>query len=86
MAEWIDRLVRERARNEVECEVEVGEREVGEHELDELVDKFDVQKDLPADSVIRPPNLFEMHERVDSCEEGSVKPSPTLRYELGYGI
>lgn len=86
MAEWVDSLVGERACDEVEGEVEVGEREVGEHELDELIDEFDMKEDLPAYRVIRPPDLFEMDERVDSCEESSVEPSSTLGNEFGNGI
>jgi hypothetical protein len=38
----IDRGVRERASHEVEGQVEVGEGEVGEEELNELVDEFDM--------------------------------------------
>ncbi len=86
MTEWIDCLIGERTCNEVEGEVEVGKGEISEHEVDKLIDEFDVEEDLAAYGVICLPNLFEMNKRIDSCEEGSIKPSPTLRYEFRNGI
>jgi len=36
--------------------------------------------------MIGTPNLTEVDERIYSGEEGTVKPSPSLRYEFGDGI
>ena len=60
--------------------------EVGEEELDELVDELDVGEDFAADGMVCSPDLSEMHQRVDSSEECSVEPSSTLRNELRDGI
>lgn len=79
MAEWINRLIGKRSSHEVKSEVEIGEREVGEQEVDKLIDELDMQQDLSSNSMIRLPDLSEMNQRVDSREESSIKPSPPLR-------
>ena len=86
MAEGINSGVGERAGNEVECQVEVGEGEVGEEELDELIHEFDVEEDLATDCVVCMPDLTEVDEGVDGCEEGTIEPTSALRYEFGHGI
>lgn len=52
VTEGIHLRVGKRTSDEVEGEVEVGEREEREHELHELVDELNVQKDLAPDSVV----------------------------------
>jgi hypothetical protein len=86
VAKRIDLRVRQRATDEIECQVKVGEGKVREEKLDELVDKFDVQKDLAAHSVIGVPNLTEVDKGVDSREESTVEPAAPLRDEFGDGI
>jgi hypothetical protein len=39
-------------RQQVKCGIEICEREVGEEQLDELVDDFDVEEDLAAYGVV----------------------------------
>ena len=86
MTKRVDGRVRERASDEVESQVKVGKGEVCEEEVDELVDEFNVEEYLPADGVISMPDLAEVDERVDGCEEGAVEPPSSLRDELGDGI
>jgi hypothetical protein len=43
-----------------------------------LVHKFDVQQELAPDGVVGPPDLFEVQERVDGREKGTVQPATTL--------
>lgn len=86
VAERVNEWIRETSGNEVECQVEVGEGEVGEEELDELVDGLDVEEDLAGDGVVGSEDLAEVEEGVDGCEEGTVEPSSTLRNKLRDGI
>ena len=51
-----------------------------------MVDEFDVEKNLAANSVVGTPDLAEVDERVDSSEEGAVEPTTALGYEFGNGI
>ena len=60
VAEWIDFGIRQRAGNEVEGEVEVGQREEGEEQLHELVDELDVQQDLARNGMVGSPDLLEV--------------------------
>lgn len=60
VAKGVEFGISERTRNEVKGEVEVGEREEGEHELNELIDELDVQKGLAHDGVVSCPDLFEV--------------------------
>jgi hypothetical protein len=60
VAKWINCRIRERAGDEVEGEVEVGQGEEGEEERDELVDKFDMQQDLSSQGVVGMPDLLEV--------------------------
>lgn len=83
---WVDFAVCERASNEEEDEVKVGQREVGEKQLNELVDKFDVKQNLSEWRMTCLPDLFEMQQRIDSCKEGTIQPSSALRNELGNSI
>jgi hypothetical protein len=46
--------------------------------LNELVDKFDMQKDFPRNSVIGGPDLFKVNKGVDGSEKGTVQPTATL--------
>lgn len=78
VTEWVDSLVRERASNEVESEIEVGEREEGEEEGYKLVEEFDVEEDFARDGVVGLPDLFEVDKGVHSREEGSIQPSSSL--------
>jgi len=86
VAKGIEFRVRERASDEVECQVEVCEGEVGEAEGDELVDEFDVEQDFAPERVVRVPDLFEVEEGVDGGEEGAVEPAAALGYEFRDGI
>lgn len=86
VAKGVDLLVGERSGDEVECEVEVAQREEGEEELHELVDEFDVQQDFSCNGVIRLPDLSEVKEGIDCSEKGSVQPTTTLGDEFGDGI
>ena len=86
MAEGVEFGVSEGAGDEVKGEVEVCEREEGEHEGDELVDEFDMEEGFAPDGVVGGPDLLEVEERVDGCEEGSVQPTAALGDEFGYGI
>ena len=45
-----------------------------------------MEEDFAGESVVGCPDLPEVDERVDGCEEGSIQPSPALRYELGYCV
>lgn len=81
--------VGETAGDEVEGEVEVCQGEVGEHELQELVDEFDVEEDLAGEGVVGGPDLLEVDEGVDGSEKGTVQPTTSLRDELRnsvYGV
>lgn len=60
MTEGIHVWVCERAGDEVEREVEVGEGEEREHELHELVDEFDVEEDLAPEGMVGRPDLLEV--------------------------
>lgn len=84
--ERVDDRVGETTSNKVESEVEVGEREEGEEQLQELVEELDVEQDLAGDGVVGVPDLLEVDQRVDGGEEGSVQPSSALRDELGDGV
>jgi hypothetical protein len=83
VAEGIEFWVGERTGDEVEGQVEVGEREECEQKLHELVDEFDVEQDLTPDGVVGRPDLLEVEERVHGSEEGTVEPTSTLGDELG---
>ena len=52
ISEGVNTLVGKATGDEVECEVEVGEREVREEDLDELVDKLNREQDLAGESVV----------------------------------
>lgn len=51
-----------------------------------MVDEFDMEENFSGDGVVCLPDLSEMDKRVNSGEEGSIKPSSTLRDKLGNGI
>ena len=74
------------AGNEVKGEIEVGEREVREQELDGLVYELDEEENLASNGVIRRENLASIDNGIDGSEKGAVEPSSTLRDELGHGI
>lgn len=61
MTERVYSWIRERTGNEVEGEVEVGQGEEGKQKTDELVDKFNVKKDLPPKGMVCLPDLFEVN-------------------------
>ncbi len=61
VSEGIDAMICQRAGDEVESKVEVGEREEGEEQGDELVQELDVEEDLAHEGVIGVPNLSEVH-------------------------
>jgi hypothetical protein len=84
VAEWIDLGVGQRARDEVEGQVEVGEREEGEEQRDELVHEYDVQENLARQRVVGLPDLPEMGQRVDGGEEGPIEPAMALRDGFGH--
>ena len=60
MAKGVVLGVGQRARNEVEGEVKISKGEEGEHERDELIDEFDVEKGFAQNGVISKPDLLEM--------------------------
>jgi hypothetical protein len=72
---------RERVR-ELKSKERTYQGEVGEHQTNELVDKFDVEQDFSHDCMIRFPDLSEMDERVHGREEGAIEPASSLGYEL----
>jgi hypothetical protein len=74
------------ACDKVESEVEVGQGEEGEHELNELVQELHMQEDLASESMVCKPDLLEVDEGVNGSEEGTVEPSTSLRDELGDSI
>ena len=78
VSKGVDCRVRERASYEIEGQIEVGEGEVGESEINGLVEEFYVQKDFSADGVVCRPDLAVMDEGIDSCKEGTIEPSSTL--------
>ena len=86
MAEWIEFRICEGASDEVESQIEVCQREEGEHERDELVDELDVQQCLSPNGVVGCPNLFKVEKRIDSSEESTVEPTSSLRDEFGNRI
>lgn len=59
--------------DEVEGEVKVGEGEVGEEKLDELIDEFDVEEDFVGESVVCGYDLVVVDEGVYGGEEGIVE-------------
>ena len=65
---------------------ETHKRKVCEQQANKLVDEFDVQKDLPCNSVIRMPDLLEMDKRVHRSEESSIQPSSSLGDEFWYSV
>ena len=71
-------LVSERAGDEVESEIEVGQAKVGKQKVEELIHKLNVQQDLPGDSVVRPPDLLGVENGVHSREERTVEPTTSL--------
>jgi hypothetical protein len=62
VAERIEFRIRERAGDEVEGQIEIGEREEGEQQLNELVDELDVKQNLTPDCMIGVPDLLEVEE------------------------
>ena len=82
MAEWIDAVVGQRAGDEVEGQVEVGEGEEGEEEGDELIEEFDVEQDFAREGVVSLPDLLEVDQGVDGGEEGSIEPTTALGDEF----
>lgn len=59
---------------------------VGEDEVKELIDKFNVKQDFAGQCVIRVPDLLRVKDRVDCGEEGTVQPATTLRDKLRHRI
>lgn len=86
MTEGIDPRVGETARDEIECEEEVGEREVREEQLNELVDRLYTKKKFARDGMVCLPDLTALDEGVDGGEESTIEPSSTLRDKLRSGI
>ena len=43
-----------------------------------MVDEFDVEKDLASDGVVSMPDLPEVYEGVNCCEECAIQPATTL--------
>lgn len=86
VAEGVYLLIGHAAGDEVEGEVKVGQGEVGEKELQQLVDKLDVKQNFAPEGVVGAPDLPEVYERVDGSKEGAVEPAPPLRDELGDGV
>ena len=86
MSEWVDLWICQTTCNEVEGEVEVGQGEESEEELDELIQELHVQEDLASKGMVCEPNLLEVDERVNGSKEGTVEPSTTLGDEFGNSI
>jgi len=78
VSERVDFGVCQTACNEVEGEIEVGQGEEGEHELNELIQELHVQKDFTSKGVVGKPNLLEVDKGVNSSKEGTIEPSTTL--------
>ncbi|RDA85125.1 hypothetical protein CP532_1559 [Ophiocordyceps camponoti-leonardi (nom. inval.)] len=76
----------EAAGDKVEGQVEVGEGEVGEEQLEKLVRELDEEEDLAGDGVVGREDLTALKEGVDGCEEGAVEPSSALGDEFGDGL
>lgn len=86
MSEWIDTLFGQSTGNKVKGQIEIGEGEVGEEKLAELVDEFNVQENLASDGVVGRQNLSELDERVNGRKKGTVEPSSTLGNKFRDGI
>jgi hypothetical protein len=86
MAERVNSRIGEGAGHEVEGEVEVGEREVGKEEIDELIHELDMKEDFSSESVIGFPDLTEVNKRVNCGEERAIQPSSSLRHKFRYSI
>ena len=86
MTEWIQCRVGERTGDKKERQVEVGQREKGKEETEELIDEFNVKEDFTSNGVVGGPDLSEVYQRVDSSKESSIEPSSSLRYKLRNGI
>lgn len=83
MTKWVHFLVSQRSSDEVESQVEVGQTKVCKQEIEELIDKFDMQQDLSGHRVISVPDLLCIEDGVHGSEESSVQPTTSLRDELG---
>lgn len=55
---------------------------VRKEQIQQLVACLNLKQNLPSHRVIRLPNLFTIHEGIDSREEGTVQPTTTLRDEF----
>lgn len=86
VTEGIHFRVSQRTSDEEKGEIKVGEREECEQQLHKLVDELDVEEDLAPDGVVSRPDLLEVEERVDGCEEGTVEPTSTLGDELRHRV
>ncbi|RCI08911.1 hypothetical protein L249_4922, partial [Ophiocordyceps polyrhachis-furcata BCC 54312] len=86
VTERVGLRIGEAAGDKVEREVEVGEGEVGEQQLEKLVRELDEEEDLAGDGVVCGEDLTALKEGVDGGEEGAVEPSSALRDEFGDGL
>ena len=59
---------------------------VRKEQIQQLVACLNLKQNLPSHRVIRLPNLFTIHEGIDSREEGTVQPTTTLRDKLGHRV
>ncbi|RDA92146.1 hypothetical protein CP533_5577 [Ophiocordyceps camponoti-saundersi (nom. inval.)] len=76
----------EAAGDKVKGQVEVGEGEVGEEQLEKLVRELDEEEGLAGDGVVGGEDLTALEEGVDGGEEGAVEPSAALGDEFGDGL
>ncbi len=86
VAKRINARIRESTSDEIEGQVEVGQGEVREQKLNELVDRFHEEENFACKRMICVPNLSELHKRVDRSKEGAIEPTSTLRDEFGNSI
>ena len=78
---------RERPGEEVECQVEVQQREEQEDKQHKLVEKLDLEEELAEVGVVGVPDTGVVAQRVEGGKEGPVHPPPPLqekfRHQLG---
>ena len=62
MAKGVYAWVGKTTGHKVKGQIKVGEREVGKEQLDELIDKLDVEEDLAGNAVVRGKDLAKLNE------------------------
>jgi hypothetical protein len=57
-----------------------------ENKINELIEKFNVQGDFPANGVIRSPDLCEVSLSINGSEKRTIEPATTLTDKFRYRV